>query len=313
MENLRVRRAGFAYRRLYDVFLERYKPLSKKTWPHWNGEAREGVMHILDACGLQSSDYQCGKTKIFIREPKKVMEVEGRYMRERHALATKIQAKFKAHQGRKNFLLMKSSVDLIARQWRKVAAMRYAERLKVALQVIKDFIVGWLHRNEPMNDKNRKFILYVRVSWLLQLRSCLPRNVLDHSWIQSTPTYLQETSALLRRLNLRTMVRKYVRGMSRARKTQMDEKLVASQMFRDKKASYPHSISEWFQSERLAAGPLDEHRVNSVVNKILESTPGARLKYITDGELLCLHPPHHAQVRGLLVCGFGGCLVGSAR
>lgn len=43
MENLRVRRAGFAYRRTYDTFLQRYKCLSKKTWPHWHGEAKEGV------------------------------------------------------------------------------------------------------------------------------------------------------------------------------------------------------------------------------------------------------------------------------
>lgn len=295
MENLRVRRAGFAYRRSYEVFLERYKPLSKKTWPHWDGPAREGVKHILDDCGVVSQDYQFGKTKIFIREPKKVMEVEGRYMRERHALATKIQAKFKAHMGRKAFLEQKAAVNLIARQWRKVAAMRYAERLKAALVVIKNFIIGWRHRHEPLNDKNRKFIQYVKVSWLLQLRACLPRNVLDHSWIQSTPSYLEETSVLLRKLQLRMMVRKYVRGMSRARKTEMDEKLVASQMFRDKKTNYPHSIPQWFQSERLSEGPLAEHRVKSVVDKLLESTPGSRVKYITDGEFICesLNLCHH--------------------
>jgi myosin-1 len=166
------------------------------------------------------------------------MEVEGKYTAERHTLATKIQARFKAHMGRKNFLLIKRSVDLIARQWRKVAAKRYAERLKGALVVIKDFIIGWKHRNEPLNNKNAKFIQYVRVSWLLQLRTCLPRNVLDQSWIAATPSYLQETSSLMRKLHLRAvLVRHYVRSMSLKRKEEMDEKLVASQMFRDKKVS----------------------------------------------------------------------------
>ena len=33
LENVRVRRAGFAHRQPYDRFLWRYKMLSKQTWP----------------------------------------------------------------------------------------------------------------------------------------------------------------------------------------------------------------------------------------------------------------------------------------
>nr|XP_034957083.1 unconventional myosin-Ia-like [Zootoca vivipara] len=40
LENVRVRRAGYAYRQLYDPCLERYKMLSKETWPKWKGSAR---------------------------------------------------------------------------------------------------------------------------------------------------------------------------------------------------------------------------------------------------------------------------------
>ncbi|RZC40033.1 Myosin head domain containing protein, partial [Asbolus verrucosus] len=43
MENLRVRRAGFAYRREYSLFLQRYKSLSDQTWPKYYGDAKEGV------------------------------------------------------------------------------------------------------------------------------------------------------------------------------------------------------------------------------------------------------------------------------
>lgn len=46
MENLRVRRAGFAYRRNYEIFLERYKSLSAKTWPSFSGSAKEGVRWV---------------------------------------------------------------------------------------------------------------------------------------------------------------------------------------------------------------------------------------------------------------------------
>ena len=43
MENLRVRRAGFAFRRVYPAFLERYKSLCPATWPNFKGEAKDGV------------------------------------------------------------------------------------------------------------------------------------------------------------------------------------------------------------------------------------------------------------------------------
>jgi myosin-1 len=47
MENVRVRRAGFAYRQEYGQCLVRYKMLSGETWPVWKGNPREGVKEIL--------------------------------------------------------------------------------------------------------------------------------------------------------------------------------------------------------------------------------------------------------------------------
>ncbi len=46
MENVRVRRAGYAFRMEYDRFLERYKMLSKLTWPKYRGGARDGAKHV---------------------------------------------------------------------------------------------------------------------------------------------------------------------------------------------------------------------------------------------------------------------------
>ena len=43
MENLRVRRAGFCYRRPFAVFLGRYKSLCPKTWPVWRGQCNGNV------------------------------------------------------------------------------------------------------------------------------------------------------------------------------------------------------------------------------------------------------------------------------
>ena len=61
MENLRVRRAGFAYRRPYEMFLQRYKCLSPKTWPNYPGPAKEGVQEIVCQLHFEKDEYRMGK------------------------------------------------------------------------------------------------------------------------------------------------------------------------------------------------------------------------------------------------------------
>ena len=48
MENLRVRRAGFAYRRPYEGFLNRYKSLCPETWPHPKGDPKSAVQTLVN-------------------------------------------------------------------------------------------------------------------------------------------------------------------------------------------------------------------------------------------------------------------------
>jgi myosin-1 len=64
MENLRVRRAGFAYRRGYAGFLDRYKCICPATWPRFKGTPQEGVRAILTSLGLRQDEYRFGKTKV---------------------------------------------------------------------------------------------------------------------------------------------------------------------------------------------------------------------------------------------------------
>lgn len=61
MENLRVRRAGFAYRRSYDLFLKRYKSLCPKTWPNYQGSAKEGVALLTQHLGYKKQEFALGK------------------------------------------------------------------------------------------------------------------------------------------------------------------------------------------------------------------------------------------------------------
>ena len=55
MENLRVRRAGFAYRRPYATFLNRYKSLCPDTWPHPKGTDKSAVQTLVDHLNVSPS------------------------------------------------------------------------------------------------------------------------------------------------------------------------------------------------------------------------------------------------------------------
>ncbi|ELK31456.1 Myosin-Ih [Myotis davidii] len=71
MEHLRVRRAGFAYRRKYEHFLQRYKSLCPDTWPHWRGPPAEGVERLIKYIGYKPEEYKLGRfIKGFIHRDK---------------------------------------------------------------------------------------------------------------------------------------------------------------------------------------------------------------------------------------------------
>lgn len=94
-ENVRIRRAGFAYRAPFEKFVERFYLLSSQTGYAgdyiWDGDIREAAIEIMKASGIPSSEYQFGRTKIFIKTPETLFALE--HMRDMywHRMAAKIQ------------------------------------------------------------------------------------------------------------------------------------------------------------------------------------------------------------------------------
>ena len=76
LENVRVRRAGYAYRHFFDKFFYRYRVCCDATFPNFSGSIDEGVDAILKSLQLKQGDYVKGKTKIFIRQPETVFSLE---------------------------------------------------------------------------------------------------------------------------------------------------------------------------------------------------------------------------------------------
>nr|XP_033787810.1 unconventional myosin-Ig [Geotrypetes seraphini] len=76
LENVRVRRAGFAYRQPYDRFLLRYKMTCEYTWPnHLMATDRDASKAIIDQHDFQD-DVAYGLTKVFIRTPQTLFTLE---------------------------------------------------------------------------------------------------------------------------------------------------------------------------------------------------------------------------------------------
>ncbi|KAM4539467.1 unconventional myosin-Ig [Odontesthes bonariensis] len=76
LENVMVRRAGFAYRQLYARFLQRYKMTCEYTWPnHLMASDRDAVEAIITQHGFQD-DVAYGHTKLFVRTPRSLFTLE---------------------------------------------------------------------------------------------------------------------------------------------------------------------------------------------------------------------------------------------
>uniref|UniRef100_A0A8C5DM77 Unconventional myosin-Id-like n=1 Tax=Gouania willdenowi TaxID=441366 RepID=A0A8C5DM77_GOUWI len=76
LENVMVRRAGFAYRQPYARFLQRYKMTCEYTWPnHLMASDRDAVEAIVNQHGFQD-DVAYGLTKLFVRAPQCLFTLE---------------------------------------------------------------------------------------------------------------------------------------------------------------------------------------------------------------------------------------------
>jgi myosin-1 len=100
LENVKVRRAGYAYRQAYEKFFYRYAICTDETWPpeKYSGRFKEGVETIIRSLNLQPDSkkppYALGTTKIFIRAPETVFTLEENRERKTFTYANRIQRFF---------------------------------------------------------------------------------------------------------------------------------------------------------------------------------------------------------------------------
>nr|XP_045626212.1 unconventional myosin-Ie-like isoform X1 [Procambarus clarkii] len=103
-ENIRVKRAGFAYRRPFQKFLHRYAILTKDTWPSWHGEPTQGIHIIMTSVNMDPSQYQIGRSKIFVKDPESLYMLEECRERRYDHFARIIQQAFKKYYSKRRYL-----------------------------------------------------------------------------------------------------------------------------------------------------------------------------------------------------------------
>lgn len=129
VQNIQVRRAGFAYRIEFHRFLQRFAILSKLTYPEYKGSDKAGCKEIIKALSLKPSlcdvltkeEVQLGKTKIFIKKPEAFFDIE--YQRD-YALGefvAKIQMQWRKYKSERELFSIR---DATAAEFKKEKKIR---------------------------------------------------------------------------------------------------------------------------------------------------------------------------------------------
>ncbi|XP_067021263.1 unconventional myosin-Ia-like isoform X5 [Acropora muricata] len=288
LENLRVRRAGFAFRQEFDEALQRYKMLCDKTWPNWRGAPKEGIKELFKSLNIKPEACAYGRTKIFIRNPRTLFELEERRKHGMHRLAIIIQTIFRGWNQRTKFLKMKESEVIIAKYYRRFRDRRLYLRKRQATIVIQCYTRGWKAREiykamvyekmciwasgiirkyfygwqvrrlyYPKFKKNAapkimKFLrVFFRYRFLVTLKKNLPSvSPVDEHWPSSSPMF-RKTNSVLKNMYHSWRCKKYRDNISPERRNILKEKLQASEVFKDKKSLYPSTVPVPFKGDRL--------------------------------------------------------------
>ncbi|XP_026231779.1 unconventional myosin-Ib isoform X3 [Anabas testudineus] len=335
MENVRVRRAGYAFRQTYEPCLERYKMLCKRTWPHWRGPAREGVEVLMTDLQVSAEEFAYGRSKIFIRNPRTLFFLEERRRQCLQDLATLIQKIYRGWKCRSQFLLLKQSQIIVAAWYRRYAQQKKYQKIKSATTVVQSYTRGWQARKllrelkyqkrceeavttiaaywhgtqarmelrrlkQEARNKHavtviwaywqgtkvrREYRKYFRANagkkiydftiqrimqkYFLGLKNTMPSmSPIDNKWPARPYLFLDGVHTELRRIFHLWRCKKYRSQFTEERKAVYEEKLEASEIFKDKKALYPSSVSQPFKGDYLEISKNPKYlKLNSAVDE----------------------------------------------
>jgi len=240
LENVRVRRAGFANRQTYERFAQRYKMLCKETWPRGLATPKDTVAQILKAHNIANTEYRFGKTKIFIRNPTTLFYFEEKREAELPRMATMIQKLWRGFRARSSYKKNKAAIKI------QLLYKNYKSK-KWAMSVAKAFAGV---KTMPDWGKN--------VVW------------------PAHPPVLEKAAKLLRKIHLNWKAKKMVLSLG-PDEPLMRQKALALDIFRGKK---PWNCSRRWESNYLEkpTNPLHE-KCNNAFRKIFTTYHDTNVLY----------------------------------
>jgi len=231
LENVRVRRAGFAYRQQYEVWLNRYRMLAKQTWPTYKGAAKNGVELLCKALALKPDEYRMGVSKIFIRYPQTLFRFEEEREKSFDRMAVTMQKMWKGYKARKQWKRLKAVIK-IQLKWRSYKSKKYHFDV---YNVFKDVATM------PDYGKNVPYPPH--------------------------PSILERFSKLLRKIHLNWRAKMIVKKLSKDQQILMRKKILAYDIFRKKK---PWNPSGRFYGNKMATDPVKGQKFSAALDKILQ-------------------------------------------
>lgn len=343
LENVRVRRAGYAFRQLYTRFLDRYRMLCPATWPLWESPdqkkqrldaikagktgvqasiestaralasadqsfQRQGVEKILAHVGIPKTEYLLGNTKLFIKQPTTLFQLED--MRENRVLGltVKIQAQIRGCLAKLRYKKMRKAAIGLQRGIKKFL-------FKVRIAKLRACFVTWLAYNyqgklkstDWMTERERAFVnksLFKRVAvsrltrYYRQYlrRRCFKVYRDNLVWMERKNTlvkgkqfkilnwpvikvgWCQKVLDQLRVIFEAWVRRKYRSYVTPEQKAILLEKQKASTLFYGEKINYPRTVAIPFSDNRLGdlINPKTEKKFEALKNEVF-----------TPDELLC--------------------------
>jgi len=179
VENVRVRRAGFAYRRPFEKFLQRYNILTPETFHEWSpfnrrqrGDPLRAIHHIMKSVNMDQDQWQPGRSKVFIKAPESLFLLEELRERKFNVHARVIQKAYRKYAARKRTNTQGTEAA------RLLAGRKQRNRRSISRQFVGDYLgldhddradlMKHLGRRErvlfayTINKYNRKFLSHAR-------------------------------------------------------------------------------------------------------------------------------------------------------
>ncbi|KAM3956157.1 LOW QUALITY PROTEIN: unconventional myosin-Ia [Aphomia sociella] len=253
MDMALLRRAGWCESMCARALLARYgllgAPAPPAPAPAACDDPVRAARALLRPLPIPSAEFAYGRTRVFVRSPRTLWELEALRAARVLSLVTALQRAWRRHCARRRLAAARRAQRVIARAWRAYRARReLPERQALRRRVVALGRAG--ARQWAGGVAWRAWCAWARRRYLRALWRRLPARHASPAcaaWPACPqPRLLGRADALLRRLHHRWRCRLYRAAFDQTARNRMREKVTASVLFKERKLNYARSVAHPF-------------------------------------------------------------------